>query len=130
MILYGPNAIIKLRRQTPDTSQILPSLGDRTGKLYQGRMKVTEQLQTTEGAIIESLGNDSLTGVIPPHNRQQASAKALASTSAFDLRIRDAALETRNYDKRLDRFIRKFDPDEEMKAIRALYRGHYSDVGW
>jgi hypothetical protein len=26
MIIYGPNAIIKLRRQTPDRSQILPSL--------------------------------------------------------------------------------------------------------
>jgi hypothetical protein len=33
MILYGPNGIMKLRRQTPDSSQILPSLDDCIIKL-------------------------------------------------------------------------------------------------
>jgi hypothetical protein len=48
MTLHGPNAIIKLRKQTPDTSQILQNFSDCVFTLYQGRMMVTEQLQTTE----------------------------------------------------------------------------------
>jgi hypothetical protein len=93
-------------------------------------MRVTEQLQTTEWEMIGSLGNDSITGVIPTHHRLQASAEALASAPAYNLRIRDAALKTQNYDKGLDSFVRKFDPEKEMSATMALCRGHHSDNRW
>jgi hypothetical protein len=48
MILYDSMAIIKLRKQTLDTSQMLQTFDDRITKLYQGIMRVTEQLPTTE----------------------------------------------------------------------------------
>jgi hypothetical protein len=48
MLLYGPDAIIKVRKQTPDASQNLQTLGECIFKLSQGRLKIGEQLQTTE----------------------------------------------------------------------------------
>jgi hypothetical protein len=52
MTLYGPSATIELRQQTPDTSQILQTSDEGIIKLYQGRMRITEQLPTTEWAMI------------------------------------------------------------------------------
>jgi hypothetical protein len=49
---------------------------------------------------------------------------------AHNLKIRDAGLKTQNYDKGLDRFVRKFNPEEEMNAMMSVYKGHYSDHGW
>jgi hypothetical protein len=54
MILCGPNDVIKLRRETPDSSQILPSLDDCIRRLCQGRFKGAEQLHTGESAMLES----------------------------------------------------------------------------
>jgi hypothetical protein len=47
-VLYGPNSVIKLRKQTPIVAQILPAFGDCIDERYQGRMRVTEQLHTSE----------------------------------------------------------------------------------
>jgi hypothetical protein len=58
MILYGPNAIIKLRRNSPEITQIQQTHKDGVFKPYQGRMRVTEQLQTSEWATVGSLGNN------------------------------------------------------------------------
>jgi hypothetical protein len=68
-ILYGPNAIVKLRKQTPIAAQVWPTFGECIDKLYQRQLKVTEQLRTSELAIAGSLGNDSLSGVIPADYR-------------------------------------------------------------
>jgi hypothetical protein len=64
-ILYGPNAIIKLRMQIPIADEILPTFGICIDKLHHGRMRVTEQLQTSEWAMVVSLPNDSRSGIIP-----------------------------------------------------------------
>jgi hypothetical protein len=37
MFLYGPDAIIKLKKQTPDTSQILQTFDECIFMLYQAR---------------------------------------------------------------------------------------------
>jgi hypothetical protein len=94
MIRYGQNAVIKLRKQTPDTYQILQTFSDCVVALYQGRMQVTEQLQTSEWAMIGSLGNDSLSGVIPRYHRLQAPPEPAAIIAAYHSRIQDASHNT------------------------------------
>jgi hypothetical protein len=123
-VLYGPNSIIKLHKQTLDSSKFSPALGERIEKLYQGTMRVTEQLQTSEWAMVGSLGNDSLSGIIPAYHRLQNPPEALPTASIYDQRIRESDFRTQNYDKGMDRFIRKFEPDVEMSATISVYEGH------
>jgi hypothetical protein len=109
---------------------MLPSFGDCIDKLYQGRSSVSEQLQTSEWAMVGSLGNDSLSGIIPSYHRLQTPPGVISLTSAYNQRIRESGLRTQNYDKGLDRFVGKFDPGVEMFATMAVYEGHYCDHGW
>jgi hypothetical protein len=39
-------------------------------------------------------------------------------------------LKTQNYDKGFDRFVRTFDPEEEMSATVAVIQGCHRDHGW
>jgi hypothetical protein len=117
-ISYGPNAVIKLRKQTQITSEILPTFGKCIDILYQGRMQVTKALRTTEWAMVGSLGNDSLSEIIPAYHRLHVPPEASPYISARNQRIRDSGLRTQNHDKELDIFIRKFDPDVEMSQSR------------
>jgi hypothetical protein len=64
VVLYGPEVIIKLRRQTPDTSKMLHVLDICIASLYQGRPRITEHLSTNERAIIGSLANFTVSGLI------------------------------------------------------------------
>jgi hypothetical protein len=88
--------------QAQDRSQMMQALTSWILTLYQGRMKVIEQVRTTEWAMIGSLGDDSLLGVIPAYRRVQASPDSAQMVSAFNLRIQDARLKTQNYDKGCD----------------------------
>jgi hypothetical protein len=80
--------------------------------------------------MIGSLGNDSAQEEIPVYHRLPTRSEEIQSISPSNQRISDAGLKTRNYDKGLDRFIRKFDPDVEMSATMGIFRGQYSDHGW
>jgi hypothetical protein len=88
MILYCPNAAIRLRKQTQVSSQILPSLDDCVFRLYQGRLRVTGQLQTHEWAMIGSLGKDEMSGIIPACHRVNPPPEALSTAPAYDLKRR------------------------------------------
>jgi hypothetical protein len=128
-ILYGPNAIIRLRKQTPHASQVLPTFGDCVHKLYQGRIRLTEQLRTSEWDMIGSLGNDSLSGVISAYHRLQAPPESLPMVTAYSLGIRESGLKTQNHDKGMDRFVREFDPDQEMSATVSISKVCHCDHG-
>jgi hypothetical protein len=41
----------------------------------------------------------------------------------------DAGLKTQNYDKGFDRFVRKFNQDEEVAAVLSVMKGTYQDHG-
>jgi hypothetical protein len=71
-ILCGPNATIKIRKQTLVTPEILPTFGKCLEVLYQGKMHVTEALRATERAMVGSIGNNALSEVIQGYNRLQA----------------------------------------------------------
>jgi hypothetical protein len=46
MILYGSRAVIRLRKQSPEEALILGTFAECIENLYQGRMRVVEQLPT------------------------------------------------------------------------------------
>jgi hypothetical protein len=73
--------------------------------------------------MVGSLGNDSISGVIPAYHRTQASQEGLPLTLAWNERIREAPSRTQNYDKGLD-------PEEEMSAVVPIQNSHHMDHGW
>jgi hypothetical protein len=83
-ILHGPNAIIELRKQTPIAAEILPTFRECIQKIYQGRMRVTEQLQISEWATVGSFGNDSLSVITPAYYRLQTPPEVNPITSAYN----------------------------------------------
>jgi hypothetical protein len=99
MILYGPMAIVKLRRHRPHEKQILDGLEACLQALYQGRMMVTEQLPTKEWAMVGSFDDDSGSGEIPAYHDLSTPPEAMAQSPAFNLRIHEAGLKAQNYDK-------------------------------
>jgi hypothetical protein len=64
------------------------------------------------------------------HLRLQTSPDVAQITSAYNLKIRDAGLKIHNHDKGLDRFVCKFDPEEEMRAAMSVHKGQYGDHVW
>jgi hypothetical protein len=44
--------------------------------------------------------------------------------------ILDAALKTQNYDKGFDKYVRKFNPEQESSAVVAIEAGRQGDQGW
>jgi hypothetical protein len=45
-------------------------------------------------------------------------------------KVLEAGLRTQNYDKGMDRFVRKFNPDEEMSAVVAVHSGWQTEHSW
>jgi hypothetical protein len=94
--------------------------------LYQGRYTITEEVATREWALVGTFGD----GVIPMHCRLPQPQKEYSEVVGFNLSILEAGLKTQNYDKSTDKFIRKFDPDEELSAAVAIHTGWQGDHGW
>jgi hypothetical protein len=69
--------------------------------------RLMEQFVTQEWAMIASLGNEHEVGTIPQHYRAQTSEAATGIERAFVESIYEAGLRTQNYDKGLEKFIRK-----------------------
>jgi hypothetical protein len=76
---YGPRAIVKLRKPSKDTTEMLQTFGACIEILYQGRTRLSEQLSTTEWAMIGALDNDSESGEIPAYQRLPTTTKMLST---------------------------------------------------
>jgi hypothetical protein len=118
---------VKFRSTDPDAKERLINC---IYTLYQGRYWLTEQLVTAEWAMIESLGDKTISGMIPQHYRAQTNPEAAGTERAFVERIYEAGLKIQNYDKGFDKFVRKFERNEAMSATVALLSGHRDDHGW
>jgi hypothetical protein len=79
--------------------------------------------------MVGSLGNDESTGVIPHYHRALPRPEALPVASAFYQRVHEAGLKTQNLDKGFDKFIRKFNPKEEMTETMVVTLGCQGDHG-
>jgi hypothetical protein len=94
ILLYGPNAETSVRTQTLDKSIVLGICGIYFQELYQGRMKLTEQLTTRKWDIVGSIGNGELSGIIPQKHRARPAPEILSQFIAYNLRIQEAGLKT------------------------------------
>jgi hypothetical protein len=125
MILFGPNAILKIR----STLVGLTALEEMFGVLrilYQNRYSITEEVPSREWALIGAFGG----GVIPLQYRLEQPQISQQAMVAANGSILDAGLRTQNYDKGPDKYVRKFDPEEESSAVVAIESGWQGDHGW
>jgi hypothetical protein len=127
MILYAPNAAIKFRSIA---DEVIQTIVDCVGTLYQGMIRIVECLSTNEWAMVGALGNDELAGIIPSYHRAATNSTAFPTASPFCQRVQEATLKTQNYDKGFDKFVRKFNPKEEMEATMFVALGCREDHGW
>jgi hypothetical protein len=105
--------------------------------LYQGRFELKEQVVSREWALVGSFGSvvpaedgSVAVGTIPWHYRPNQVQASYEDMVSIDGAILDAALRTQNYDKGLDKFARKFDPEQDMSAVVAIEAGRQGDQGW
>jgi hypothetical protein len=78
---------VTLRRQTPYKSQILSNLETCLQTLYQGQMRLTEQLLTSEWAMIGACGDGTETGDLPAWHRLSVAPEVLFQVQATNLRM-------------------------------------------
>jgi hypothetical protein len=132
MILFGPNATIKTRTSAPNP---IDQMIEGIQSMYQKRYRVVEEVPTREWALVASIGNDVIRGVIPDEFRlPMPNAKPLVATpqeiKAIHARVLETALRTQNYDRGLDKFARKYENLEAMSATLAIQPGWQGDHGW
>jgi hypothetical protein len=60
------------------------------------------------------------TGVIPWQYRLEPVQASFEDMVSINGAVLDAALRTQNYDKGLEKFVRKFDPSQDMSAVVAI----------
>jgi hypothetical protein len=98
--------------------------------LYQGRYTIREQVASREWAFIGAIGSETEVGEIPIQFRSELPQVSQAEIEAIHGRILEAGLRTQNYDKGLDKFVRKFEGKEAMSATVAVHSGWQGDHGW
>jgi hypothetical protein len=67
-------------------------------------------------------------GEIPISYRSELQQSPL--TLAVHKKILEAGLRTQNYDKGLDKFVRKFDPEQDISATIAVHSGWQGENAW
>jgi hypothetical protein len=125
MILFGPKAIIKTR-STLKGAEAVSEMTQILGILYQNRYQIEVMLPSREWALIGSFGG----GRIPIHYGLDLPEVPVETMVGANEAILDACLRTQNYNKGFDKFIRKFDRDQEMSAVVAIASGFQGDHGW
>jgi hypothetical protein len=93
--------------------------------LYPGGVQCTERLITKEWALISALNG----GEIPASHRLIQEEPITVHPEAWNSEIYEACLKTQNYDKGLDRFVRRFDPNLPAEAIVAIVKGVHHEHG-
>jgi hypothetical protein len=125
MILFGPKAVIKIR-STLKGAAAVSEMSQVLGILYQNRYQIDVKLPSREWALIGSFGG----GQIPIHYCLDLPEVPVETMVGTNEAILEACLRTQNYDKGFDKFIRKFDSDQEMSAVVSIESGLQGDHGW
>jgi hypothetical protein len=120
MVLFSPHSSIKIRTAATDSmAQMLGCL--RT--LYQGRYSIREEVPSREWAMVGAIGDTSQRWEIPIQYRVEMLQVSQSELVAIHGRILEAGLRTQNYDKGLDKFVRKTVGKEAMSATVAVHIG-------
>jgi hypothetical protein len=110
-LLYGPRATIKMRCESMDVAERYLTI------MHAVMPEVTEKLHTQEWAMIASLDG----GEIPAKHRVVRNPEVVVeSPAAWNKEIFDAGLATQPYDKGMDRFVGKFDPELPISGVIAI----------
>jgi hypothetical protein len=125
MILFGPNATLKIR-STLQGPVALQEMFQVLAILYQKRYSVTEEVPSREWARVGSFGG----GAIPLQYRLELPEVPVETMVAANGAILDACLKTQNCDKSFDKYVRKFNPEEESSAVVGVESGWQGDHGW
>jgi hypothetical protein len=126
-ILYGPEATIKLRTTAPNP---LEQVAEGIASMYRGRYRIIGEVPTREWALVASFGDDDKQGFVPIHYKLPMPNATPQEIKAVHARLLETALRTQNYDRGLDKFVRKYENLEAMSATLAIQRGWQGDVGW
>jgi hypothetical protein len=125
--LFGPEATIKLRTTGANPLDELQAV---LHIMYKGRYRVLEEVPTREWILIAAIGDENRCGMIPIQYRLPPSEATPSEIKAVHDRILETALRTQNYDRGLDKFVRKYDNLEAMLATLAIQKGWQGDYGW
>jgi hypothetical protein len=98
--------------------------------MYEGRYRIVEEVATREWALVAPFGDDSHAGAIPAFYRFPTPKVSPAEIKAIHARLLETPARTQNYDRGLDKFVRKYENLEAMSATLAIQRGWNGEVGW
>jgi hypothetical protein len=98
--------------------------------MYRGRYRIIEEVPTREWALVASFGDGDKQGLIQTYYRFPMPNTTPQEIKAIHARLLETALRTQNYDRGLDKFIRKYENLEAMSATLAIQRGWQGEVGW
>jgi hypothetical protein len=79
---------------------------------------------------VAAFGNDKKQEFIPIEYRLPMPKVTPLEIKAVHARLLETALITQNYDRGLDKFVRKYENLEAMSATLAIQRGSQGDIGW
>jgi hypothetical protein len=111
--LFGPRIELKLRCQS------LTEIENWLAQLYPRGYSVTQRLLSREWALIASIDG----GEIPFKYRAVRDTELEFDEHAWNEKIFESGLKTQNYDNGIGRFVRKFNPAEEISAIFPVVKG-------
>jgi hypothetical protein len=98
--------------------------------MYGGRYQIIEEVATREWALVASFGDRLKAGAIPTFYRFPMPKVSPREIKAIHARLLETAARTQNYDRGLDKFVRKYENLEAMSATLAIQRGWQGEVGW
>jgi hypothetical protein len=113
-------------RSTFEGNEALSEMTQILSVLYQNRYSITEEVPSREWALVGSFGS----GQIPMQCRLELPKRSVQAVIATNGSILEACLKTQNYDKGFEKYIRKFNPEEESSAVVAIETGLQGDIGW
>jgi hypothetical protein len=87
MTLHSPHAILKFRKQTPDTAGLLAAFETFLANLYHGEMSILEKVSGSEWAMIGAYRNQLKSPTIPVEHRIPTTPEMRAKAVAFSSRI-------------------------------------------
>jgi hypothetical protein len=118
-LLYGPRAAIKMRCESVDVANHYLTM------IYNAEPVTTEILQTAEWALVAAING----GSIPLKHRVTRDQGPVVNPSEWNIKTREAALFTQDYDKGFDRFVGKFDPRDPLSSVITIEKGVHFDHG-
>jgi hypothetical protein len=114
VILFGPEATIILRTTA---SNPIEQVVEGIASLHGGRYGIIEEVSTRELALVASFADHSRAGAIPTFDRVPMPNTSPQEIKAVHARLLETAGRTQNYDRGLDKFVRKYENSSNSAGL-------------